>query len=205
MRNPIMIGERVYLRAMEPEDGPVRAQIIAQETEDIFLAERYRAVVSPLAFEAEMKDAYKSFPPEDILFAVCLKDNDQYIGFVSLDGIDWVNRTAETGSWFGPPEVRGQGYGPEAKHLLLEYAFDHLQLHAIFATVWEPNVRSARAVTRQGYQPAGRLRFDDYKHGVYRDLLVFDLLREEWVAARERGRADLTPQPPLLRREGAGG
>jgi RimJ/RimL family protein N-acetyltransferase len=190
MRNAILAGDRLYLRPLELQDAEVRAQMVAEETEDIFLSDRYRPVISPLAFEEHIRSVYKTFPPEEVNFAVCRREDDRLVGAVGFDNIDWVNRTAETYAWFGPPEMRGQGYGPEAKHLLLEYAFDHLQLHAIFATVWEPNVRSARAITRQGYQPAGRLRFDDHQHGVYHDVLVFDLLREEWLAARERWRAE---------------
>lgn len=179
MRNAVLAGPRVYLRPLEVEDAAIRAEHAAQEHEGMM--DRYRMVVSPYAFEGAGREIYKSQPPSDIVFAVCLKEDDTFLGFIELSDIDWVNRVAETGSWLGLPEYRGKGYGPEAKHLILEYAFDHLQLHAIFATVWAPNVRSAAAVTRQGYKPAGRLKWDDHKDGVYHDLLMFDLLREDWV------------------------
>jgi diamine N-acetyltransferase len=186
MRNPMIVGERLYLRAIEPEDAEVRARHVARETDT--LMERFRIPISPIAYANEVKDIYKHRPPETIFFAVCLKETDDYIGFVTLMDIDWVNRTAETGAWLSLPESRGQGYGPEAKHLLIEYAFDYLQLHLLFAWVWEPNVRSARAVQGQGYKFAGRLRFDDMKLGRYHAVLLFDLLREDWIEARERER-----------------
>ncbi len=57
------------------------------------------------------------------------------------------------------------------------------------STVFEANTRSSAALAKQGYRPAGRLRWHDVKGGIYRDMLVFDLLRDEWLAAREAWRA----------------
>ena len=60
--------------------------------------------------------------------------------------------------------------------------------------MWEPNGRSASALAKQGYRPAGRLKWHDVKDGVYRDLLVFDVTRAEWLAARDEWRR--RQQPP---------
>lgn len=182
MRNPLMTGERVYLRPLEAGDAEVFAQHAAAETETMM--HRGREPESPLGLERWIAKLHEQQPPANIELAVCLRDGDQLIGSVGLEDIDWVNRTAETGSWLTLPEYRGRGYGTEAKHLLLEYAFEVLHLHALMSTVWEPNTRSAAALAKQGYRPAGRLRWHDVKDGVYRDLLVFDVTRAEWLAAR---------------------
>ena len=57
------------------------------------------------------------------------------------------------------------------------------------STVWEPNTRSAAALAKQGYRPAGRMRWFEIKDGAYRDMLVFDVTRDEWLAARDAWRA----------------
>ena len=186
MRNPVMIGERVYLRPLEPGDVDELARFYAAETESFY--DDGRVPHSPLSFESWIADLYKQRPPTEIQFAVCLKDDDRLIGGVGVDGIDWVNRTGETESMLGLPEFRGKGYGTEAKHLLLEYCFDHLQLEMLCSYVWEPNTRSAAALIKQGYQPAGRLRSASSRHGTFADDLIFDLSREDWLAARERAR-----------------
>jgi RimJ/RimL family protein N-acetyltransferase len=138
-----------------------------------------------MAIEKWIEEVYKARTPPDINFAVCLKDGDRFIGVVGVDGIDWVNRTGETGSELFDASFRGQGYGTEAKFLLLEYFFDQLHLHVLCSYVFEPNTRSAAALAKQGYRPAGRWKWDDLKDGVYRDVLVFDILREEYLAAKE--------------------
>lgn len=190
MRNPLLVGERLYLRPLEVADADGLARRVTEETET--LMEHGRIPVSPLGFEHWIKAVHARQPPNDVYFAVCLTEDDRFIGIVDVKDIDWINRTGETGSGLGPAEFRGQGYGTEAKHLLLEYCFDHLHLHTVWAHVWEPNARSAAALAKQGYRPAGRLKWEDVKDGVYRDALLFDLLRDDWLAARAAWRASRT-------------
>jgi len=187
MRNPLLVGERVYLRPLEVADAEALARLTTEETET--LMERGRFPVSPLGFERWIAAAHERQPPNDVYFAVCLQDGDRFIGIVNVKDIDWINRTGETGTGLGPAAIRSQGYGTEAKLLLLEYCFDRLHLHAVWSHVWEPNARSAAALAKQGYRFAGRLKWDDVKGGVYRDALLFDLLRDDWLAARDAWRA----------------
>jgi RimJ/RimL family protein N-acetyltransferase len=187
MRNAVMIGERVYLRPLELGDAEELARHAAVETETFF--DDGRVPFSPLSFEHWIADLYKQQPPSEIEFAVCVREDDRFLGMVGVEGIDWVNRTGETGSYLGLPENRGKGYGTEAKHLLLEYCFDRIQLEMLHSMVWEPNTRSAAALRKQGYQPAGRMSHPVSREGVYHDFLMFDLSREEWLAARDAWRA----------------
>ena len=188
MRNPILVGERLYLRPIEPEDAATFASLEADENETItHMGGRWP--FSPIAFNRLIAESYKTLPPHTVNFAVCLVENDELIGNVGVTGIDWVHGHGETFSHLRPGEYRGQGYGTEAKHLLLEYCFEHLGLHVLTSWVWELNGRSAAALAKQGYEPAGRLKLDGIEKGNYYDDMVFDVLREEWLAAREAWRA----------------
>ncbi len=186
MRNPILAGERIYLRPVEPGDAGTLARIDAAET-DTFMW-RARIPTSPLEHEHWIREVYKQQPPNEVWLAVCLVDGDRFLGMVGVIGIDWLHRTGETASFLGPADVRGRGYGTEAKHLLLEYCFDRLLLQVIMSRVDEPNTRSAAALAKQGYRPAGRLRWTDVKDGRYVDSLLFDLTRADWLAARDAWR-----------------
>ena len=50
-------------------------------------------------------------------------------------------------------------------------------------------LNAVAALAKQGYRPAGRFRWFEIKDGAYRDMLVFDVTRDEWLAARETWRA----------------
>jgi RimJ/RimL family protein N-acetyltransferase len=193
MRNAMLVGERVYLRPVEPDDGNLMAEFGAQENETVTHMGG-RIAYSPIAARDAIERAYSSLPPVTIDFAVCLLEDDSCIGFVGVTGIDWIHGHGETFSSFGPGEIRGKGYGTEAKHLLLEYAFDHIGLHVLTSWVWELNRRSLGALAKQGYRPAGRLKFDGIEQGVYYDDMVFDVLRDDWVAARDAWRESRSQQ-----------
>jgi RimJ/RimL family protein N-acetyltransferase len=186
MRNPILAGERVYLRALEKDDAQAMALGFAVESESMM--HRLRMPLSPMNWEAHIEGLHKQQPPGTIELGVCLREDDALIGSVEITQIDYVNRTAETGSWMARAEHRGKGYGTEAKHLLLEYAFDRVQLHVLYSWVWEPNTRSAAALMKQGYKPSGKLLRQDVKDGVYYGALMFDVKRDEWIEAREAWR-----------------
>jgi RimJ/RimL family protein N-acetyltransferase len=193
MRNPILAGKRVYLRPLEPDDARAIAEFEAQET-DTTIFSGGRIPHSAIALRKLFSDAFKTMPPDTVAFAVCLKEDDTLIGQMGITGIDWVHRHGETFSHLAPGgEYRGKGFGTEAKHLLLEYAFEHIDLHVLTSWVFEQNERSAGALAKQGYKPAGRLKADGIKRGVYYDDLVFDVLRADWIDARdtrsERGKA----------------
>lgn len=181
MRNPLMVGARVYLRAAEVDDAEAVAAMRAAESET-FMG-RGRMPVSPLFYAQKIAAEYAQQPPTAMTLTVCLTADDRCIGVVGLTRIDWVHRTAETFSQIGPAIFRGQGYGTEAKHLLLAYCFDHLHLYAVHSAVFETNTRSMAALAKQGYQPAGRLQWHNIKDGLYRDLVYFDVTRDEWLAA----------------------
>ena len=184
MHNAVMVSERVYLRPLEVGDVETLARFEAAETETFYT--RGRHLSGPIGMTRAIEETGKQSPPDRIVFGVCLIDGDRLIGEVELEDVDYINRVAETGSWIGPVEHRGKGYGTEAKHLLLECAFDRPHLRVLRSWVRESNTRSAAALRKQGYQPAGRLKWVGVKDGVYTDGLWFDVTREEWLAARGR-------------------
>lgn len=182
MRNAIAVGERVYLRPMEEGDAGALALSSVRETDTRF-AEDGRVPVSELAFRHWIRQVTGDAARHEISFSVCRIEDDACIGGVTLRHIDWVNRTAETGSGLLAVADRGHGLGTEAKHLLLRFAFETLGLHALSSIVYSGNLRSIAALRKQGYRPAGRLTADVHRHGRYGDALLFDLLRHEWEAA----------------------
>ena len=176
----VMVGRRVYLRALQKEDAEHIARWSRQETETFWDAGRF--VRSPVGIQHWTQEEQKEDPPSHVWWAVCLRENDELIGQVGLIDLDLINRFAETGSEINRPEYRGGGYGSEAKHLLLEYSFERLNLHMVRSYVIFPNTRSAAALRKQGYKEAGRFNWGYNLNGSYGNVVVFDLLAEEWRA-----------------------
>ncbi len=186
MRSAVRVGQRVYLRPMELADASALAASSHLEREPSFQSHG-RVPASVIAYETMIRKLSVTHVPREIMFAICRREDDRFLGTVRLGQIDWVNRTAETGTGLVAAEDRGQGIGTEAKHLLLEYAFVDLGLHVLNSMVYAGNTRSAAALKKQGYRLAGRLTADVQRGGVFRDTLVFDITREDWERARSAG------------------
>lgn len=179
--NAILVSERLALRVTTPEDGKTISRLLRSETDPTW--SRGRWVISPLHIEADVEDIHSQDPPGTIYLAIILRHTGEYIGELELSDLDHFHRTAETGTMIYAPAFRGQGYGTEAKNLLLEYAFDHLNLHMVKSFVWSFNPRSQAALAKQGYRTAGRLQWRAYTAQGVTNNVVFDLLASEW---RER-------------------
>jgi RimJ/RimL family protein N-acetyltransferase len=178
----VAIGERVYLRAVEEDDAKEFADWSRRESETFF--DNGRPLRSPISVAKFHKKLAEEDPQEWTRFAICLRENDEVIGANGLSDIDLIHRTAETETEIFRPEYRGGGYGTEAKHLMLSYAFERLGLHGVRSFVWEPNGRSAAALRKQGYRDAGAVAWSGQKNGELVGDYVFDLLASEWQAAR---------------------
>lgn len=176
MINPVRIGSRVYLRSISEEDAVVLAEASHVEDE-IGMHEDGRIPLSILSFQTWIRGLGTS----EMVFAVCRRKDNECIGTASIRNIDRPNGTAETGSGLLWRKDRGKGIGTEAKGLLLDFAFTELDLHVMSSTVFEGNVRSARALEKQGYRLAGRLTANVLATGGFiGDTLVFDITRKDW-------------------------
>ncbi len=141
-------------------------------------------VFNPWAFGQSFVAVAKETPPTWLRFAIVRNDDDQLIGNNGLIHLDMLNQNAETGTELFHPDFRNRGYGTEAKHLLLEYAFERLGLHMIYSWVSEFNTRSSAALLKQGYREAGYFAWAHPYQGNYLGGRYYDLLATEWRAAR---------------------
>lgn len=180
--NALLVGERVYLRAVVDDDADEMIYWANREPETFH--DNGRPIRSPISFTQFHRKLAEDEAPEWVRFAICLRENDEVIGSNGIDGIDLIHGTAETETELVRADYRGGGYGTEAKHLLLSYAFETLGLHMVRSYVWSFNTRSAAALRKQGYRDAGSLVWSGQKNGELVGDFIFDLLASEWQAAR---------------------
>ena len=174
-------GDRLYLRPLEESDLP-RCQRWINDPE----VRRFLLPQRPMDLAAEIawwKNQDRDMLPRALVLAIVLRDGHRHIGNTGLHAIDWINRMAETGTLIGEGDCREKGYGSEAKELLIDYAFQTLNLHRLNSHTMAFNERSAAYLRKTGYVEEGRLRSAYFRDGKYHDAIIFGLLRDEW---RER-------------------
>ena len=104
------------------------------------------------------------------------------VGFVQFT-IQAENRTADWGFYVAPdaPKGTGQALGQVA----MIYAFERLGLRKICGQALDFNERSIRFHQHLGFQRESVLR-DQYFDGTsYHDLILFDLLRDDWAQSMQ--------------------
>jgi len=178
-------GERLYLRPLEEEDLPRCQRWINEPEVRSFLLTPF-----PMDVRAErtfFEGLDRSTPRKEMIFAIVLKDGDRHIGNTGLHAIDWVARFGTTGTFIGEPSDRGQGYGPEAKALVLAYCFNTLGLRRLESSVLSHNTRSQRYLEKTGHREVGRWHAKFLRGGRWVDEILLEITAEEWRAGQEGG------------------
>ncbi len=116
------------------------------------------------------------------LFGVRLTADDTLIGCIELDGIMWTHQTTWLAIAIGDETHRGKGYGREALELALRFAFQELNLHRVQLTVFSYNERAIALYEKIGFTREGVYRECLQRDGCRHDMILYGLLRDEWVA-----------------------
>ena len=80
----------------------------------------------------------------------------------------------------GEKDFWGRGYGTEALKLVVNYAFNRLNLHKIYAGINSSNKASIRAYQKVGFKVEGRKREERYIDGRYHDTMIMGLISNEY-------------------------
>jgi RimJ/RimL family protein N-acetyltransferase len=142
------VGDQVVLRLLEQNDLPLTLLWRNQDNirkwfinTDILQEDKHLAWF----------EHYKNLD-NDFVFLILAKDlNNQPVGQISLYNINWEICHAEYGRlMIGNPIARGKGYAKQATTLLLDFAFNILNINEVILEV-KPDNKAAIAV----YQSAG--------------------------------------------------
>lgn len=117
-------------------------------------------------------------------FVVFDKRTNEYAGSTRFYDIQLQNKTVQIGyTWYGQ-QFHGTGLNKHCKYLLLEFAFEKMNLDRVEFRADNTNERSKAAMKSIGCKVDGVLRSNMLKlDGTRRDSIVLSILREEWFDA----------------------
>lgn len=130
--------------------------------------------------EKEWFDRNSKSTNERICLAIHTIANGEFIGIMGLEKINFIHRHAMTGSFIGEERNRGQSYGHDAKMILLNHAFNRLNLHKVYATAIAFNQRSIKFNQRCGYKVEGRRQQHLFVDGQYHDEIMLAVFAEDF-------------------------
>lgn len=181
----LLRGEKVYLNALTKEDLPAMAR---WDENSAFLRLLDSEPAMPRSV-AQLEKTMESFQGKhnSFTFAIRLVEGDALIGFTGLFSIEWPHRLSWLAIGIGEADYWGGGYGREAMTLLLEFGFMELNLRRIQLNVFGYNTRAIALYEKLGFQREGVYREYMERDGQTFDVMLYGLLRREWLAAREAG------------------
>ena len=177
-------GERLFLAPMDIDDAANYIRWLNDADTFIFLQANGQ-LFNHINEEQFITGVMERGEPH---FSIRLRADNRHIGGCGLINLDWVNRRAELGIMIGETDCRSQGYGQEAIKLLLDHAFYILNLNSISLIHYEFNQRATRCYNQCGFKQAGRLRQARYINGQFYDILVMDILAQDYLGGPYRRR-----------------
>ncbi len=179
-----MSGYKTYLRALELDDYI--------KINEWHMDERvYERITSNKFFIAKARD--KEWIKKVILddtksmyWAICLKENNEMIGYSSIDNIDWRNRKANIGGITIGPEYQNLRLGYDAFDQILTYIFNELGLNKLYTSYLENHIATSRSAKTFGFKVEIFLREEVYKLGKYHNVIIASLLKREYIPLEQK-------------------
>ncbi len=174
-----LAGERISLCPLRKKDAPLYVKWFnnAEITDNL-------ALMRPMTLEREeegLDRLLNSDPSREFVVGIWLNEPWQLIGGVGLHGIDSRNQKAEPGIFIGDKSLWGHGHGSEALQLVIEYAFDTLNLHKLTIRYYGHNERAGKVYARLGFREVGRYTRHLFIRGSWQDEVFMELFREDFV------------------------
>jgi UDP-4-amino-4,6-dideoxy-N-acetyl-beta-L-altrosamine N-acetyltransferase len=179
----MLSSPRIRIRAIEEAD----LSLIASWRSDPSVYEYFYEYL-PISLR-EQKNWYEKQlnNSNEFNFIVADKDNKP-IGTVSIYNIDRRNRKADWGRLIIADSHRGKGFGKESLLLIMQYAFDHLNLHRLYCEVLEDNKKAKNLYELVGFKSEGLLKEGVFKHGGFKNIIPMSLLEPDYRFEKEHGR-----------------
>jgi diamine N-acetyltransferase len=174
-----MNGLKVSLRALEPDD----VEILYKWENDRAIWHLSNTLTPMSRFTLEQyvlnagHDLYATHQVRMMIDINDPGDGIKTIGSIDLFEYEPTHQRAGVGILLHD-RFRGKGYASEALDLLIDYAFDTLQLHQLFTNISTDNVESTRLFESKGFQFIGTKKDWNRIRNKWQDESMFQLIHQ---------------------------
>ncbi|MFI9785661.1 GNAT family N-acetyltransferase [Kitasatospora sp. NPDC051984] len=174
------LGERIRLRAVETEDGPLLARLSEQEER---LGDLLNPPRSTEGWQALAREYATADPSGDTYVLIVESRTDGTpVGSVGVHRADPRNGWFEYGITIAA-EHRRRGYAGEAARLVIRHQFEERRYLKATARVFAHNHPSLELQHRLGFTEEGRLRRHVLLAGRPTDVVLLALFAEDFAAS----------------------
>lgn len=169
-------GERIFLEVLHPDS--LSENYVAWMSDPEIL--RFLANPQATYSASDLKDFVAQMNQSDsnYLFGIFLKESGRHIGNIKIGNVHPIHKHADIGLIIGDKTLWGHGFATSAIRLAVDYAFDVLKLHKLFAGILEDNKGSLKAFLKAGFMEAGCYKKHYCMGGKYCDSHIVEILHE---------------------------
>jgi RimJ/RimL family protein N-acetyltransferase len=175
----VLTGQRVILRRPREDDFKSRLGL-GTDAEIIRMYGGSRKDVRPMTEDAAKRWVQRLLD-QDYAWVI---EKDTLIGAIRLHHVDLRDMRANLAIGIEDKTQLGIGLGTEAIGLVLDYAFNVLNLHRISVRVIDYNSRAIRAYQKCGFTIEGKEREAALVDGAWHDDVMMAILDREYMEAR---------------------
>ncbi len=168
-------GEKVYLRAMEPED--LENLYVWENDPEVWSVSVSNMMYSKYVLSEYIANAAKSiYEMGQQRYIVCRTEDDVAIGTIDLFDFDAANRRAGVGILIYNKEDRSKGYATEALRMIEQYSVQLYNMNQLYCNVIDNNEISRALFPKMGYEQCGCKKKWIYMGGKWYDELMYQKL-----------------------------
>jgi ribosomal-protein-alanine N-acetyltransferase len=178
---PILETSRLRLREIVDEDCNAIFAIRGDyQVTKYNIGEAYTDIEQVIALIQIMTRLYEE--QEEIRWGITLKPDDTVIGMCGFNYWHRVDKRASVGFDLNRKFWR-RGIMREALEAVLDFGFEQMQVNRIEADASSENQASLKLLQSLNFQQEGIQREQYFEAGRFYDLVLFGLLRREWLGA----------------------
>lgn len=174
---PELTTERLLLREITYSDAIALFEMRSDERVMAYIHRgRPKTEADIQTLIVQMEENYRE--DKGLVWAIALKENPgQMIGSIGYYRADLPNYRAEVGYLLSPQYWR-MGIVSEALIAVVNFGFEQVKLHSIFANIDPSNHASRQLLLKQGFEKEAFHRENFYFNGKFLDTEVYGLLKE---------------------------
>ena len=170
-------GNTIYLRALEPED--LEFVYAIENDENIWEVSNTITPYSKFLIRQYLENAHQDiYEAKQLRLVICKKGNSEAIGLIDLFDFDAKNKRAGVGIIIQNDVDRNNGFGKQALSLVINYAFEQLQLHQLYANIGTENKASESLFTTFGFEKIGVKKDWNFINNAFHDEAVYQLIKK---------------------------
>ncbi len=172
---PYIETERLILRKIDNIKDVTNFFIIRSDVNTMYHIPRPPAQTEKDVIDL-INSGYDRYEKGEMMsLAICLKENEVFIGSIGLYRINWDAHRSEIG-YILDSKYSGKGYMHEACEALIKFAFEEVDFHSLEAVINADNTASIKVVEKLGFIREAYFKENSVRYGKFIDTVIYSLI-----------------------------